>query len=252
MDGWRGSQWFGVEASSIGGTLAASNAFLSDLGVKASVSFEPIDSDDSMSVGRVDRSARHALGPLAVRGHFSAVASGSSCSSGGRRARRMERGTPAPVWRRAAKWGRGDAGRGGGRRASLRVGRRELDGHVSLRYKGSRIKMPRRPRQLSLQMPDRRRWGGHRVGAGRKASAKPGLAHASRRHFGHRSAGTRDPAPAVRTFPSLRDVGSCGRSSGRSRAGVSGGIFGWRTTRCRGTTRTSSWRHAIAMRSAGA
>jgi REP element-mobilizing transposase RayT len=67
--------------------------------------------------------------------------------------------------------------------------------------------MARGSHQLALSLPDARRWGGCREGAGRKPKgAKAGIRHARREHFG-------SPLPAHVTLrmradvPSLRRVG---------------------------------------------
>lgn len=65
--------------------------------------------------------------------------------------------------------------------------------------------MAQKLKQLTLQLPAPRRWGGRRAGAGRKRGPNPGLPHTSREHF-------RKPLPAHVTLrlradvPSIRSV----------------------------------------------
>jgi REP element-mobilizing transposase RayT len=71
--------------------------------------------------------------------------------------------------------------------------------------------MARRASQLSLTLPEPTRWGGRRVGAGRKPGAHPGLPHTSRGPFGktlptHITLRLRDDLPSLRTVSIVREI----------------------------------------------
>ena len=69
--------------------------------------------------------------------------------------------------------------------------------------------MARRSRQLSLELPEPRRWGGRRAGAGRKPGPNPELPHASRKEFStplpaHVTLRVRAGLPSLRNVPIVR------------------------------------------------
>lgn len=72
--------------------------------------------------------------------------------------------------------------------------------------------MPSRGRQLSLSLTRPRRWGGHRLGAGRKPAGRTaGLPHASREPFRrptptHVTLRLRSDVPSLRTVPIVREI----------------------------------------------
>src|SRR6185369_14264064 len=71
--------------------------------------------------------------------------------------------------------------------------------------------MARRSRQLGLALPEPRRWGGRRRGAGRKPGPNAGLAHASRPTFtrplpAHVTLRVRAGIPSLRTVPIVRAI----------------------------------------------
>src|SRR5688572_8016462 len=66
--------------------------------------------------------------------------------------------------------------------------------------------MARKPCQLLLSLPEPRRWGGRRKGAGRKRKPTTGLPHVSRQRFGtplpaHVTLRVRAGVPSLRTVP---------------------------------------------------
>ncbi len=72
--------------------------------------------------------------------------------------------------------------------------------------------MARRPKQLALELPPRRTWGGRRAGAGRPPTGrKAGLPHARRAHFGaplpaHVTLRIRADVPSLRRAPVVREL----------------------------------------------
>jgi len=87
---------------------------------------------------------------------------------------------------------------------------RWLDFRRVITYKGRLFKMPRRRKQLALQLPERPRWGGRRSGAGRKPGDNPGLPHRSRPTFSslpaHVTWKVRADVPSLRTARVVREV----------------------------------------------
>jgi REP-associated tyrosine transposase len=85
--------------------------------------------------------------------------------------------------------------------------------------------MARRARQLALHLTAPRRWGGRRVGAGRKPGPNPGLPHASRQHIAtplpaHVTLRVRTDVPSLRTVPIVHEIersfaGGCSRDGFR-------------------------------------
>jgi REP element-mobilizing transposase RayT len=74
----------------------------------------------------------------------------------------------------------------------------------------SRIQVRRQP-QLSLLLRSPRRWGGARVGAGRKPGLNPRLRHVSRARFrsplpAHVTIKMRSDVPSLRTVPIIREI----------------------------------------------
>src|SRR6185369_5330591 len=71
--------------------------------------------------------------------------------------------------------------------------------------------MVRSAPQLSLSLPDARRWGGRRAGAGRKRGANPGLPHRSREHHtralpAHVTVRLRSDLPSLRTVRIVHEI----------------------------------------------
>ncbi len=72
--------------------------------------------------------------------------------------------------------------------------------------------MARRVRQLCLELPPQRTWGGRRAGAGRKPlGAEAGMPHRRRAHFGrplpaHVTLRMRAGVPSLRTGPIVREL----------------------------------------------
>ena len=69
----------------------------------------------------------------------------------------------------------------------------------------------RRPRQLALTLKAAPRWGGPRVGAGRKPGPKPAVRHVSREHFGrltpaHVTVRVRSDVPSLRSIRIVHEV----------------------------------------------
>jgi REP element-mobilizing transposase RayT len=73
------------------------------------------------------------------------------------------------------------------------------------------IKMPRRPAQLRLSLKATPRWGGARVGAGRKPVKRPVMRHGERERFArplptHVTLRVREGVPTLRTVPVVAEI----------------------------------------------
>ena len=70
--------------------------------------------------------------------------------------------------------------------------------------------MRRRDPQLTLSLPASRRWGGRRIGAGRKPGPRPALAHARRAAFrklpAHVTLRLRRDLPSLRAVPIVHEI----------------------------------------------
>lgn len=71
--------------------------------------------------------------------------------------------------------------------------------------------MARKPLQMPLSLPQPRRWGGCRLGAGRPRKLTTDLPHASREHFGaplpaHVTLRMRSGLPSLRTVPIVHEL----------------------------------------------